>query len=556
MKSRYVPQPIKKALASAFAGNLTATARYAWSLADYDEVLRLLRDNRSPEGRALLAQTFLRLSDPQRALDALRGPTPRDPNDAALLATLRAAASQRLGTGHERHRFPALPPRARREVRGAYAYYRAASLWAEGALDEAYVSAAEAIDHGDENAALGGLEVQAQIEISRRRYPVATRRLIEMLNQFSAEGPIDEYRRATSIRSLALVAVETLDSDVFPRLFAEWETLRPASATRRIAVGIATYLANAKELQGDENGCFELLLEARSIPAPEPFPASVDIDLAAFHYRRGSTDAATRHLKLAQQRLEATNWAGADIEARALLLQFASEAAALQPEAAASAFAKALSLAGRRDPALAFDRDERTQALAYLARGRIAMSRNRQLDALKDVRRAFELFEGFGYRYHAALAALDLVRLREVSGPAKVLQEVSRDFPRSWLAAEVQHLNDSFASPFASITAAERRVLERICEGKTSRQIAAELDRSPSTIRNQTISIYRTLGVNTRSALVATVAREQSIGNPLLSPTILRPRTQAEPTPGRPSDEPAKRGRRAKTGQATKHAKR
>ena len=46
-----------------------------------------------------------------------------------------------------------------------------------------------------------------------------------------------------------------------------------------------------------------------------------------------------------------------------------------------------------------------------------------------------------------------------------------------------------------------------ICEGKTSREIAAEFGRSFHTIRNQTLKVYATMHVRTRSALVAECAK-------------------------------------------------
>jgi DNA-binding CsgD family transcriptional regulator len=50
-------------------------------------------------------------------------------------------------------------------------------------------------------------------------------------------------------------------------------------------------------------------------------------------------------------------------------------------------------------------------------------------------------------------------------------------------------------------------VMLAICEGKTSKQIAADFGRSFHTIRNQTLKVYATMGVRTRAALVAECAR-------------------------------------------------
>jgi DNA-binding NarL/FixJ family response regulator len=49
-------------------------------------------------------------------------------------------------------------------------------------------------------------------------------------------------------------------------------------------------------------------------------------------------------------------------------------------------------------------------------------------------------------------------------------------------------------------------VLRHLCEGRSNREIAEALQRSESTIRNQTQRIFDVLGINSRAALVARCA--------------------------------------------------
>lgn len=53
------------------------------------------------------------------------------------------------------------------------------------------------------------------------------------------------------------------------------------------------------------------------------------------------------------------------------------------------------------------------------------------------------------------------------------------------------------------LTARERRVAELFAGGATYREIAEQLHRSPSTIRNHLQSIYLKLGISTKAELVA-----------------------------------------------------
>ena len=61
----------------------------------------------------------------------------------------------------------------------------------------------------------------------------------------------------------------------------------------------------------------------------------------------------------------------------------------------------------------------------------------------------------------------------------------------------------------SSLTTAELRVLPLLATHLASREIAERLSLSPNTVKSQTISIYRKLGVSSRSGAVA---RAQEIG--------------------------------------------
>jgi DNA-binding CsgD family transcriptional regulator len=57
-----------------------------------------------------------------------------------------------------------------------------------------------------------------------------------------------------------------------------------------------------------------------------------------------------------------------------------------------------------------------------------------------------------------------------------------------------------------SLSSAEREVLELVMEGLSNAEIASRRERSPRTVANQIASIFRRLGVHSRSELLATLA--------------------------------------------------
>jgi DNA-binding CsgD family transcriptional regulator len=75
-------------------------------------------------------------------------------------------------------------------------------------------------------------------------------------------------------------------------------------------------------------------------------------------------------------------------------------------------------------------------------------------------------------------------------GHSPLLAEIARELPRA-----------SSARSGAALTEAERRVADQIATGATSREAAAALFVSVRTVETHIASIYRKLGVRTRSEL-------------------------------------------------------
>ncbi len=524
-----MPTPLKKTLPRRPSESERATATEAWARGDYEGLLELLEGRHDAGAQLLRARALLRLRRYAAVIDGLRTEGVRDPNDAALIGMMRATAARRLG--RDDIAFPDLPARPTRDVMAAHAYYTALGHWMAGDVAAAEDAANEALARGDSPVRVLATELLAFIALQRQDVTAAVERFLETLDTIALPGRTDQGLRAAVLRGLSLSMLEALDFTHAEKIFAEHATLVPSAGFGRQALKFSTNVAAAREWLGADDLAFETLLAARSIAAPEPFVADVDVELARFHRRRGSIDAAQRHLDLARRRIDAADWRGIDSEAHVLLLLYASEASTLQPESAGAAIAKAVSLTGRRDLSLAFERNQLMLAAALAARGRLSWSRQRTNDAVCDLRRSFDLFAELGQRRQAAFVALDLVRFsgRLDPAPAALLSEVVRAFPNSLFSVEVKKAKADLASPFSRITAAERRVLEKICEGKTSREIAAELQRSPSTVRNQTISIFRALGVKTRAGLVALVAAETGAGNPFVSRSGQRARAKRGP---------------------------
>jgi len=498
-----VPVKSRRAVKATPVTSQLDVAQQAWEDARYDDLLRDLEGSRDGRARLLRARVYLRRRDYEEAAALLRGGFD-DPNDAAIAGILRTSASERSGSPSKEA--PAPPPQgASRKVVAAAHLYTALAAWRRGDLEAAYTLASRAVNAGDVESAAFALDLQGWIEVSRRRFGPAARRFLETLDLLRDRPLRDEHLRASAFAALSHVALATFAFDLVPRLTSELASHRPTVDTIRPTLATMLQLSTLLELQADDLAAYEMLLAARSLNIEHPFPSLADTEIAAYHRRHNNDEARAAHLALAYRSLDDTNWVQADIEARVVPAVFAAEAALSDDPRAGSALTKALSFSGRRDPMLAFEHDKRAAAMVLLARGRVQQARGRGEAAAADVARAMDIFEAHGEGYLSAVASLDLMRItgkRELPPP---LRAALRDAPRAWLRDELKRLRERSESPLEKLAPAERRVLEKLCEGATSREIATQLGRSVSTIRNQTISIFRKLDVHTRSALVAKV---------------------------------------------------
>ena len=73
---------------------------------------------------------------------------------------------------------------------------------------------------------------------------------------------------------------------------------------------------------------------------------------------------------------------------------------------------------------------------------------------------------------------------------------------------QVVHREGPAAAPHPHLTARQAEVLRLLEDGRSTRQIAAELHLSPETVRNHVRHVLRALGVHSRLEAVARVRRE------------------------------------------------
>ena len=479
------------------AGDLRLAARLA--------LAGVASGDRSPGLAELAGRVAIRTGDAElleRALSAMRG----GPEDDSR-TWMRAAFETRYGDVTEAVRtLRAALEVAPHGVRDEIAYHLALGLWNLRDLE-----AAEAVvqRHLGGASGIGPALLQTMlgwIEIARERYPFAGRHFADALAALDASHESDVWVRTRITQAFSIVALETLDLRALPHLTLPDEHV--GAEAREPLFHALQNVGWLRMLDGDESGALIAFERARSVAPSPALVAVAEVNRTSYFRIRGEFGAARAYLQLADDALRAQRWSDANADERMTLLEYALEAYHLEPTSAGPTLTRYLSGTRKRRAALAFENDRRVAAVELTARAALEAFHKRARDAARFLREALDVWAKIGYRYREAVTALLLDDI--LPGHPEVLDAARRataSAPKSWLRREVDRRTARVSSGYDALSPAERRVMLAICEGKTSKQIAADFGRSFHTIRNQTLKVYATMGVRTRSALVAECAR-------------------------------------------------
>jgi DNA-binding NarL/FixJ family response regulator len=154
-------------------------------------------------------------------------------------------------------------------------------------------------------------------------------------------------------------------------------------------------------------------------------------------------------------------------------------------------------------------RDRRLHAMEEYARGNVLAASGDRAAAVGLLSGAYATFSSINYAWRAAAAALRLHAITDDNAWLARASEAVTDFSESSVARDIRHKAAGAEDPrFATLTPAQRRVFEMICEGLTDKQIAQNLQISPDTVKNHAARVRVAFGVHSRAALIAAIHRK------------------------------------------------
>ena len=169
----------------------------------------------------------------------------------------------------------------------------------------------------------------------------------------------------------------------------------------------------------------------------------------------------------------------------------------------------------RFDKSQAFSETETADFLAILRHLEQALSLSLQFDLAMRVEPHSEwaLIDHDGELFlsstgfHSALAATlprgqkPSTRLKEIARQETFSSRHGQVFSRARYSNELWLVSIQPHNPWKLLSPKERQIAEMLCAGATSRAIADKLDVSQNTVRNQTTSIYKKMGVHNKVEL-------------------------------------------------------
>ncbi len=461
-----------------------------------------------PEAFLLRARIALK-TDPATALAYLTRHRSafRAGRDRASATMLRGAAYARIGdfrSANASFRDASSTISAADPLQIEISYRRAGALWMARKLD-----AAERMLAPVEARATGDLAIEARmlrglILSSKGNIPAQGAILLETLPALRAPG-VSMLDRGLIASQLASLACELPSPALRDAARAEASAVAWTPDIAEYHFDTLRELAWCDALQGDHFNAFRRLKAAAAIAPTAAWRTLSLCDRAYLADAFGERRWAAQELRDAAELAATVDWHATRGEERFALSLLAELYSPRDPSLALTYVARYQDTAGGVARILSSHDDRRVDAMEDYSAGVVRRALGETAEAVRLIRRAWDVYDTIGYDWRAGRAALVLADLTGMeTWRAKAALKL-RPYGRSWLVKSPRATSDD-PPELARLTGAQRTVLDLIVQGKSTSEIAGDLGRSEFTIRNHIKAVFKAVGVNTRAALVARVA--------------------------------------------------
>lgn len=486
-------------------------AERLWYTAEYRKCLEYLETQPSSARRYLAAaECYDRLRQYDRGLETLREgaaflSTGEPELEAAALAAKFLTSKGEIDAARpflsflESTPLAALPARLRANIVLA----RASCAWMRGDLIEAEALLASIQVAADHNLAALVKFVRSWVRWSRGKTVEQAALLSDALELLDrAEFP-DVGLAARCAYALAAIAREyhmPRCNDILGEL------LKSLPWTSDLAVEHFQTLrlfAWSQAMQAGYIPAIRYLHAAREI-APSPYFETLSRFDRAWVSRIAGEEASYHAEAVGAAELALSlDWTIPTGEESMALLVGAEMLASIDVRIAEALFARYQSAYGQMARTMALRDHPKTTALACIAAAAIAGAKN-DVNALRHAAKsAFEIYDGLGVQWRASWCALLLYRAGCGDEWLGIARTNIADYPRSFIAAELQRLEGQRCrTKTGELTARQREIFGLLMDGLSIDDVATQLICSRNTVRIHVGAIYRKFGVRNRVELL------------------------------------------------------
>ncbi|HEY0381109.1 MAG TPA: LuxR C-terminal-related transcriptional regulator [Candidatus Elarobacter sp.] len=349
------------------------------------------------------------------------------------------------------------------------------------------------------------LEHRGWIAIARGDYAAATSSFSGAIGRLDDCRHYDRFLEAQSIYALSILAAERLDRPTW--IFVEHRAERfdwSAGGLVSPQFWVGIYSSMMYEIDGRTADALRLAGDAEQLAGTSVLRLFAQCRRAAILRNAGERFAHGDVVRRIRRELDTLDLSTLQGDNQLIPISVAEEIAYCGDVVGARSLLKRYDAQEAPSGVTALAHDPRLTAARSFVDGVVADAAGDRQQAHHHYRESFQIFKKVGYERRALLAAL---RIGEITGQTYLLDYVDRTLRKvsdhSPLRARARRHNPALKDPVvAELSSIERTVLEMMCEGKSTAEIAEARGRSKQTIRNTVSRILTAFGVADRSALL------------------------------------------------------
>jgi DNA-binding CsgD family transcriptional regulator/tetratricopeptide (TPR) repeat protein len=458
-------------------------------------------------------RALLRLNRAADALDEIVELRPTTTNEDALLHALESSCHSARGSTEMARRVLAkirsreLPLAVQYEIANA----RASIAWAQNSVEGAE-AALNSVDVSSDPTVYGlWLLRRAWLASSQGQFAEQLDWLLQTCT-FVSETPeaYDAYVLANAVQALVHLVREIAAPEAYAFADRMVTTLQWTDDLKEQQFLSLRGMAWASALRGSHEKALEYSYAARDVAPTKLWITACYADqayLARMAGQKTSADAMLRHSVKSSLDMD---W-NTQSEERIALLNLIELAADDEVAGAQQLMDVYDNITTPLSPRLALAHDGRLQAMEDYVRANVCVASGARHEAILLLRNAFPVFESTKYGWRAAATALLLHSLTDDRTWLDKASEAIADFSDSSVARDIQErvaqLDDT---RLESLTRAQRKVFDLLCEGMSDKAIGETLGISRDTVKNHAVRVRSAFGVRSRAELIASIHQKAS----------------------------------------------